>query len=141
MTETRTETRSLVIERELSHAPSKVWRALTQTDLIKEWLMQNDFDPTVGHTFQFRAEPVPGWNGLIDSEVLLVEPEKQLSYRWNSMGLDTVVVWTLTATADGTLLRMEQTGFRAEQENAYKGARYGWQKFMGNLERVVAGLQ
>jgi uncharacterized protein YndB with AHSA1/START domain len=136
-----TTTRSLVIEKELPHPLEKVWRALTQGPLIKEWMMDNDFQPVVGHKFSFRSTPAPGWNGLIDSEVVVVEPEKKLSYTWNSMGLESVVVWTLTAAGGGTLLRMEQSGFASDQDRAYKGANYGWQKFMGNLEQVVARLQ
>jgi uncharacterized protein YndB with AHSA1/START domain len=136
-----TTTRSLVIERELPHPLEKVWRALTQGQLIKEWLMANDFQPVVGHKFNFRSTPMPNWNGVIDCEVLVVEPNKKLSYSWSSLGLASVVVWTLVATSGGTLLRMEHSGFRADQEAAYQGANYGWQKFIGNLERVVAGLQ
>ena len=136
-----TATRSLVIEKELPHPVGKVWRALTQGALIKEWLMDNDFQPQVGHKFKFRSTPMPNWNGVIDSEVLVVEPHKTLSYSWNSMGLESVVVWTLVATSGGTLVRMEQSGFRPDQEANYQGANYGWQKFIGGLERVVAGLQ
>jgi uncharacterized protein YndB with AHSA1/START domain len=135
-----TTTRSLVIERELPHPPEKVWRALTQGPLIQEWLMANDFQPLVGHQFKFRSTPMPNWNGVIDCEVLAVEPNQKLSYSWSSLGLVSVVVWTLVATSGGTLLRMEQSGFRPDQEAAYQGANYGWQKFIGNLERVVAGL-
>ena len=136
-----TNSRSLVIEKELPHPPEKIWRALTQGPLIKEWLMDNDFQPLVGHRFKFRSTPMPNWNGVIDSEVLVIEPNKKLSYSWNSMGLVSVVVWTLAATGGGTLLRMEQSGFRPDQEANYQGANYGWQKFIGGLERVVAGLQ
>ncbi len=135
-----TDTRSLVIEKELPHPPEKVWRALTQGPLIKEWLMDNDFQPVVGHRFNFRFTPMPNWNGVIDSEVLVIEPNQKLSYRWNALGLESVVVWTLAPTEGGTLVRMEQSGFRPDQEAAYKGANYGWQKFIGGLERVVAGL-
>jgi uncharacterized protein YndB with AHSA1/START domain len=135
-----TTTRSLVIERELPHPLEKVWRALTQGPLIQEWLMANDFQPLVGHQFKFRSTPMPNWNGVIDCEVLAVEPNQKLSYSWSSLGLMSVVVWTLVATSGGTLLRMEQSGFRPDQEAAYQGANYGWQKFIGNLERVVAGL-
>ena len=134
-------TRSLVIEKELPYPPEKIWRALTEGVLIKEWLMDNDFQLVVGHRFNFRATPMPQWNGVIDCEVLVVEPNKKLSYSWNSLGLESVVVWTLVATEGGTLVRMEQSGFRPDQEAAYKGANYGWQKFIGGLERVVAGLQ
>ena len=84
---------------------------------------------------------MPNWNGVIESEVLVVEPNKKLSYSRSSLGLVSVVVWTLIATSGGTLVRMEQSGFRPDQEAAYKGANYGWQKFIGSLERVVAGLQ
>ena len=136
-----TTTRSLVIERELPHPPEKVWRALTQGSLIKEWLMDNDFQPVVGHKFTFRATPMPNWNGVIESEVLVVEPNKKLCYSWGSLGLESAVTWTLTPTDAGTHVRMEQSGFRPDQEAAYKGATYGWQKFIGNMERVVAGLQ
>ena len=133
-------TRSLVIEREMPHPPEKIWRALTQGPLVEEWLMKNDFQPVVGHTFNFRSTPVPGWNGIIDSQVLLIEPNSRLSYSWSTMGMNSVVTWTLTPTRAGTHVRMEQTGFRSEQDAAYKGATYGWTKFMGNMERVVAGL-
>ena len=136
-----TETRSLVIEREMPYPPEKIWRALTEGPLIKEWLMDNDFQPVVGHSFNFRSTPVPNWNGVIDSEVLVVEPNRKLSYSWGALGLGSVVVWTLTPTDAGTHVRMEQSGFRADQDAAYKGANYGWQKFIGGLERVVAGLE
>lgn len=135
------ETRSLVIEKELPHPPEKIWRALTQGPLIKEWLMENDFQPVVGHRFNFRATPMPQWNGIIDSEVLAIDPNRTLSYSWNSLGVVSVVVWTLSATSAGTLVRMEQSGFRPDQEANYQGANYGWRKFIGELERVVAGLQ
>ena len=133
--------RSLVIEREMAHAPEKIWRALTEGSLIRQWMMENDFQPSVGHKFNFRATPVPNWNGIINSEVLIVEPSSRLSYTWNSMGLDWVVTWTLTPTKTGTLLRFEQSGFRPDQDQAYKGANYGWQKFIGGLEKLVGELK
>jgi uncharacterized protein YndB with AHSA1/START domain len=132
--------RSVVIEREMPHPPEKIWRALTQGPLIEEWLMKNDFQPVTGHRFSFRSTPVPGWDGVIDSEVLVIEPNSKLSYSWGTMGTMSVVTWTLTPTKAGTHLRMEQTGFRSEQDAAYKGATYGWTKFIGNMERVVGGL-
>jgi len=132
--------RTLVIEKEMSHPPAKIWRALTQGALLKEWLMDNDFQPVVGHKFNFRSTPNPHWDGIIHSEVLVVEPNQKLSYTWSSLGLVTVVVWTLTATGGGTLVRMEQSGFRADQDQAYQGANYGWRKFVSLLEKVVNGL-
>jgi uncharacterized protein YndB with AHSA1/START domain len=135
--------RSVVMEKEMPHAPEKVWRALTQSALLQEWLMDNDFQPTVGHKFNLRTTPMPQWNGVIDCEVLEIEPYKKLSYTWNVgedpvYGLKTVVTFTLTPTQSGVLVRMEQSGFREDQEANFKGANYGWQKFFAALERVVA---
>jgi uncharacterized protein YndB with AHSA1/START domain len=135
MNEEATQTQSVVIDRELPHGPDKVWRALTQGPLIEEWLMKNDFQPAVGHSFTFSGD----W-GAADGRVLVVDPQKTLSYTWAAYGLESVVTWTLTPTDDGTHLRMEQSGFRPDQQQAFKGAQYGWQKFLAALEAVVAKL-
>ena len=140
MTEAATETRSVVVEREFPHPPEKMWRALTQPHLIAEWLMKNDFKPAVGHRFNLRSE----WGGVLECEVLEVEPNRTLSYTWNfahddpNFSLKSVVVFSLTATRGGTSLRMEQSGFRATQKQAYGGARAGWQQLFDKLEQVVA---
>ncbi len=138
---TQTEgTRSVVIERVFAHPPERLWRALTEQPLIAQWLMNNDFEPVAGRRFQFRADPMPQWDGVIECEVLIVEPMRQLSYRWAALGLDSVVLWTLTATEGGTHVRMEHSGFRNDQQAAYQGATYGWQRFIGKLERVAGGV-
>jgi uncharacterized protein YndB with AHSA1/START domain len=139
MTDTATP-RTLIIEREMPHPPEKIWQALTEGQLLEQWLMKNDFRPVVGHRFSFRANPVPNWSGVIDCEVLAVEANSRLSYSWGTLGMETVVAWTLTPTASGTLLRMEQSGFGPDREANYKGAKYGWRNFIGNLERVVGEL-
>jgi uncharacterized protein YndB with AHSA1/START domain len=133
MNATSTETRSVVVERDIPYPPEKIWRALTQPHLIQEWLMKNDFKPVVGHRFDFRAD----W-GAVDCEVLSVEPQKTLSYTWSAYGLESVVTWTLTPTSTGTRLRMEQYGFRPDQEQAYQGAQVGWPRFFASLEQVLA---
>jgi uncharacterized protein YndB with AHSA1/START domain len=140
MNQTLAETRSVVIEREIAHPPEKLWRALTQPHLIEEWLMKNDFKPSVGHRFNLRGD----WGGVLDCEVLAVEPNRMLSYTWNfahddaAFDLTSVVTFTLTPTNTGTHLRMEQTGFRTGQKQAYGGARAGWQQFFAKLEQVLA---
>ncbi len=135
MTDIATETRSVVVEREMPYPPEKIWRALTQSQLIEEWLMKTDFKPVVDHQFNLRAD----W-GAVDCRVLEVEPNQTLSYTWEALGLESVVAWTLTPTSTGTHLRMEQSGFRLDQQQAYHGARGGWPRFFANLERVAAGL-
>jgi uncharacterized protein YndB with AHSA1/START domain len=135
-----TETRSVVVEREIAHPPEKLWRALTTPHLIEEWLMKNDFAPVVGHKFNLRGE----WGGVLDCEVLEVEPMKSLSYTWNfahddaAYNLTSVVTFTLTPTNTGTHLRMEQAGFRKDQPQAFGGAHAGWKQFFEKLEEVLA---
>ena len=92
-------------------------RALTQGPLIGEWLMQNDFVPLVGHSCNLRSKPSPHWNGVVDCEVLEVEPDRRLSYSWNvgeqvAAGLKSIVIWTLTPINGGTHVRMEQSEFQ-----------------------------
>ena len=53
-------------------------------------------------------------------------------------GLESVVIWTFTPTSTGTHLRMEQSGFRPEQQ-AYQGAKGGWQQFFAALEQDWRG--
>ena len=144
MTGTDSEARSVVVERLMPHPPSKVWRALTQGALLEEWLMATDFLPVVGHGFTFRTAPMPHWDGVIAGEVLEVVPDKRLTYSWNTSGgvttdgLRTIVTWTLAASDGGTLLRMEQTGFRIGEEANHRGAVYGWERNLGRLDEVLA---
>jgi uncharacterized protein YndB with AHSA1/START domain len=140
MNKAASEVRAVVVEREVPFAPEKIWRALTQPHLIEEWLMKNDFKPDVGHRFNLRGD----WGGVLDCEVLAVEPCKKLTYTWNfthddaAYNLKSVVTWTLTPTGTGTHLRMEQSGFRPDQPQAYGGAKAGWQQFFAKLEQILA---
>lgn len=135
MTTTKTDTLSVVVEREVAFPPEKIWRALTQPHLIEEWLMKNDFKPVVDHRFNLRAD----W-GAVDCQVLAVDPDKTLTYTWAAYGLESVVTWTLTPTSTGTRLRMEQSGFRPDQQQAYHGAKAGWQRLVAALEQLLARI-
>lgn len=137
MTTSAESTRTLVIERVFPHPPEKLWRALTESPLIAQWLLKNDFEPVAGRKFQLHQEPVPNWDGAIDCEVLVVEPVKRLSYSWATLGLATEVLFTLSPAEGGTHLRMEHSGFPADYPAAYGGAKYGWQKFFGKLEDLL----
>jgi uncharacterized protein YndB with AHSA1/START domain len=130
-----TETLSVIVEREIPFPPEKIWRALTQPQLIEEWLMKNDFEPTAGHRFKLRAD----W-GAVDCQVLAIEPNKTLSHTWDAYDLKSVVTWTLTPTSTGTRLRMEHSGFRPDQQQYYQGAKGGWQKFFSALEQVLGRI-
>ncbi|WLW63496.1 SRPBCC domain-containing protein [Achromobacter aegrifaciens] len=139
------ESHSLVVDRFLRHPPEKVWRALTQSWLIEEWLMANDFVPEVGHVFTLRATPLPGWSGITNCEVIAVEPERLLSYRWgdgteSASGLQTIVTWSLTPQDGGTSLRMEQSGFPSPTALSYVRLGATWPSFLDRLDQLIGSL-
>lgn len=143
---TDTETHDIVVETTLPHAIDTVWKALTTAELIGQWLMPNDFRGDVGHRFTFRAKPIGDWNGIVDCEVLDIEPRRRLVYSWrggsNDGALDTIVTWTLRPTDAGTHLRMVHSGFRLPQnEMAFKIMSPGWDRIVReNVGRVVSSL-
>jgi uncharacterized protein YndB with AHSA1/START domain len=139
-----TEAKSICVDYELAQPPSRVWRALTEPDLLARWLMANDIRPVVGHRFTFQAPPMPGWDGIVRCEVLEVVPEKRLRYSWQGGApesvLDSTVTWTLAETpSGGTRLSLEHAGFLPRNAFAYEAMGKGWR---GKLaERVAKVLE
>ncbi len=141
---TETETLSVVVEREIPHPPEKLWRALTQPHLISEWLMKNDFSrwwAIASISAWTRNRPCPScWIARCwPSSRTRRCPTGGIFLNDNpAFALKSVVTFTLTPTDKGTHLRMEQAGFRPDQKQAYGGAKFGWQKYLANLEEVSA---
>ncbi len=116
MTETSAETLCVTVEREIAFPPEKIWRALTQPHLLEEWLMKSDFKPVVGHQFDFRGD----W-GSVGCRGRGGRAEQDAVLHVGGPGLESVVTWTLVPSGAGTRLRMEQSGFRPDQQQAYRG--------------------
>ena len=132
------QTARLHFECDLPHAPEKVWRALTDPALLSQWLLPLvAFEARPGSTFAFTAPPQPGWDGIVNCTVLAVERPKKLSYSWIVGEMDTVVAFTLAATATGTLLTVEHSGFTPTQKQNFGGARYGWNLMGGKLAALL----
>jgi uncharacterized protein YndB with AHSA1/START domain len=135
--------KTLTMEFDFSHAPAKVWRALTEAELVSKWLMNTDMKPSPGQSFTFSMPPVHGWDGVVRCQMKEVEPEKRLRYSWESMGLPTDVTWTLAPSAKGTRVRLEQSGFPEDPSQAryFEGAKMGWEGMAGKrLPDVLAQL-
>jgi len=141
-------TRTIRREFAIPQPREQVWRALTESATLAEWMFPNDFEPRVGHHFTFRVPPNPkvGFDGLtVRCEVLECEPPSRLVFSWSAGGpvVNTRVSFRLERDGDGTRLFFEHSGFDLSQpsgDQAFKGAEFGWAKMLGQLPVVVAGL-
>ncbi len=141
-------TRAIIVEEVLPHSPEKVWRTLTQAEMIAQWLMPNDFEPLVGHRFNFKTKPVGDWDGVVHCEVLEVAPRERLKYSWvggsdsnSAYGtkLNSTVTWTLTPVEGGaTRVRMEHAGFGPGNEFAYDAMSHGWGRILARIGKLIS---
>ena len=137
----RSQTESISFEFDLHHPPKKVWRALTDPELLSEWLLPVfEFELAQGAALTFKAPPQPGWDGIVNGRVLDIETERKLSYTWIVGDMDTVVTFTLTPTASGTRLSLVQAGFKPDQKRNWGGARYGWNLMGGKLVDLLGRI-
>lgn len=137
--------RSIVHKWFFEHDVDTVWEYLTDSELLAQWLMPNDFEPTVGHQFNFRTKPKVkfGFDGTVYCEVLEVVPKQKLSYSWKGgangkTSLDTVVTWTLTSQEGGVALLLEHSGFKGVRNYLpYIIMGKGWLKIVKRLMKII----
>lgn len=135
------QTDAIRFEFDLPHPPGKVWRALTDAELVRQWLLPvTDLDLAKGAEFTFTAPPQPGWDGLVRCKYLEIETHRRLRWSWVVGDLDTVVTFTLTPTQSGTHLCMVQSGFTSSQRHNFGGARYGWTMMGGRLVDLLGSI-
>ena len=144
-----TATQQIVVDELFPHAPELIWRALTTGDLIARWLPMSPtgFEPVKGKRFTLKTKPAGAWDGTIDCEVLEVVTHERLSYSWRSghpgnvgygAPLDTVVSWSLSASSQGTRLRLVHAGFiTPKNDTAYQSMSQGWSKVLPVLGEVA----
>ena len=136
---------SIVNELYLPYSPEQVWRALTDSAALAQWLMPNTFEARVGHRFTFRTEPVPPYfDGIVNCEVKELDSPMRLAYSWTGGPLvDTLVNYTLRPQGAGTMLHFEHSGF----DTAIPAVRFvkaglsqGW---LGPIftERLIAAIE
>lgn len=147
---TRPQTRAIVVEDVLPHAPEKVWQALTDRKYLDRWLMKNDFEPAVGHRFTFQAQPMGDWNGVVTCEVLECDPPRKLAYTWiggsatnptYGSALDSVLTITLTPVDGGTRFRLVHDGFVSPQNDAaFAAMGSGWAGIIKRIDALVGEI-
>ena len=143
-TTAKSQIETIAFEFELNHSPEKVWRALTDPQLLSEWLLPViGLELVPGAAFAFKTQAYPGWDGTVNCRLVEIEPHRKLSFTWvvGDMEIDTVVTFTLTPTAYGTRLSLVQTGFKPENKQAFGGQRYGWKMMGGKLTDLLTRIQ
>lgn len=132
-------TRTIRRELRFTQSPEAVWRSLTDSAALAEWMYPNDFDPCVGHRFTFRVPPKPDLeDGLIvRGEVLECVPQVEIVFTWVVDDfLDTRISYRLEPDGTGTRVLFEHTGF--EEEQAFGGAAFGWNVMHAKLAKLLA---
>ena len=137
--------RSIKHEYFFAHPPQSVWEYLTKPELMKQWLMPNDFQPIIGYEFQFRtaAKASLNFDGIFYCKVLEIVPHKKLSYTWNcgpgdgKINLESIVTWKLEPKDKGTQVFLEHTGFKKDENlGLYNGLMHGWLEKFENIAKL-----
>jgi uncharacterized protein YndB with AHSA1/START domain len=126
------------LDRLYRHPPAAVWRALTDPALHARWWAAGDVRPVVGHRFTLDMGPF----GKQPCEVLAVEPERLLRYRFATGTLDTIITWRLAPEGTGTRLSLEHEGFDLDSpfsRRAFEGMKPGWPGVLDRLDVALAG--
>jgi uncharacterized protein YndB with AHSA1/START domain len=143
------DTKSIVVDEVLPHAPEKIWKVLTTGALIGRWLMApTGFAPVKGTRFTYKTKPAGAWDGTIHCEVLEAVPNERLVYSWTgghagNVGygapLDTIVTFTLSKVQGGTRLRLVHSGFLSPaNDSALTTMGAGWKKVVKDLGAIAA---
>ena len=133
----------ITLEQTYPYPPQRVWRALTESAALAEWLMPNDFLPKIGHKFQFRTKPMGDWRGFVDCEVIELVHEKKLTITWlgdADWKEQTIVRWTLDPIAGGTRLRLEHSNLQEPWGKQLQGMlAQGWKKMLE--EKILRAIE
>ncbi|MGI5271054.1 SRPBCC family protein [Nonomuraea sp. CA-218870] len=129
----------------LAHPPAKVWRALTEPELVARWLMPGDIRPEAGHRFTFTTAPNEraGFAGVVHCQVLEAEPEKLLKLSWSDGRVDWTVTWRLEPEGRGTRLFLDHEGFDPDDPIQRMSRRImggGWRTVPRKIAEVAATL-
>lgn len=127
----------IVLSHTYRQGPAAVWRALTDPAVHARWWAVGDVRAEVGHRFTLDM----GGFGQQRCEVIAVEPERLLRYRFAEGVLDTTITWTLHAEGTGTRLELCHEGFDLDSpmgRQALNGMSKGWP---GILARLVDALE
>lgn len=117
--------------------PQQVWRALTDRDTLARWLMENDFEPKVGHAFELRDAPTPQWRGTIRCVVLELDPPRRMVWSWDGGHpgeRPSRVRFEISAVDGGTRLSLRHDG---ALERVRQDLHRGWPRKLHGLRHAL----
>ena len=130
-------TTMISVDQFIAAPPAKVWRALTEPELLARWWAAGDIAATVGHRFHLE---MPGW-GAVPCEVVEVEPERRFVYTFTE---NWTLVWRLVPEGAGTRLFLDHSGFDLDDKrsrDAFERMGPGWRDtVLPRLADVVADI-
>ncbi|MDQ6608314.1 MAG: SRPBCC domain-containing protein [Bacteroidota bacterium] len=103
----------ILLERLFDAPASKVWKALTDKNEMKQWYFDlEEFEAVPGFTFQFKGGPSPDKQYLHLCEITEVIPGKKLTYSWRYDGYPgkSFVTFELFEKENKTVLRLTHSG-------------------------------
>ena len=123
---------------------SKVWEALTQPEIIKQYFFNTDTHTSwkVGSPIRFTGE----WEGKTYEDkgtVLAFEPNKRLSYTyWSSMSgaedlPENYVTVTYQLSEENGKTKVEISQDNIPDENTKEHSEGNWNKVLGNLKQLL----
>lgn len=134
MTETSTPA-TIRLDQFVAAPPAKVWRLLTEPELMRLWWAEGEVAAVVGHQFTL---DMPGY-GKQPCKVLEVDPPHRFVYTFTEAR---TLSWRLEAEGRGTRVFLEHSGFDLEDERmdrAFERMAPGWRdSVLPRLARVAA---
>ena len=138
---------SLSIVRKLDAGPAKVWRAITEAEMLKQWMAPTDefkiptaeTDLRVGGRYHIIMHAPDGQVHDVSGVYREIVPNKKLVYTWawkSTPERQSVVTIELRAAGGGTELTLRHEQFAdAEARDHHQ---QGWMGCLARLEKAVA---
>lgn len=122
----------IVVEQTFDSTVDELWAAITQQDLMQQWLFAElkSFQPDVGFETEFTVH-AEGKDYVHQWKVLTVTPRENLIYQWRYKGFpgDSSVSWQVTEKQGKAHLRFTHSGHETIQGDdifSYENGLAGW---------------
>lgn len=127
-----------IIERVLNAPVSKVWKAITNKEDMKQWYFDlSEFKPEIGFEFSFPGQGRKGEKYIHHCKITEVIKEKKLAYSWRYEGYQGIsfVHFELFPEGETTRIKLTHEGLETFPQNnsdfAKESFAAGWTQLIG----------